>query len=271
MFRVLLVDDEPLILEHTRRLLEAEKEHYLIVGMADNGLDGIRMIRTLHPDVAIIDVMMPGATGLEVIDAVSDENCRFIIVSGYQEFEYVRHALRAGVVDYLLKPLSAAELSAALSRLLLGEKQKPEDYASRYGSVVASAIRGIEAHYTESDFTLAWLCENELFMDETYISRLFRQKTGVRFNAWLNRRRLEEAENLLLFQRDLSMEDIAERTGFSSSKYFIESFRKQKGVSPLQYRKNADAWKEDSPAPDGAELAEDFGKNRTGTSPDSGQ
>ena len=248
MFRVLLVDDEPLILEHTRRLLEMEKQRYVIVGTADNGLDGIEMIRTLHPDVAILDVMMPGATGLEVIDAVREENCRFIIVSGYQEFEYVRHALRAGVVDYLLKPLSANELSAALSRLLNGEKDCPPDYAARYGSVVASVIRSIEEHYAESDYTLAWLCENELFMDETYISRLFRQKTDVRFNAWLNRRRLEEAENLLRFQRDLSVEAIAERTGFSTAKYFIESFKKQKGMSPLQYRKTLDSARAGEPA-----------------------
>ena len=249
MFRVLLVDDEPLILEHTRRLLETEKQNYLIVGTADNGLDGIDLIRKLHPDVVIIDVMMPGASGLEVIDAVAEENCKFIIVSGYQEFEYVRHALRAGVVDYLLKPLSAPDLSAALSRLLHGEQQEnPADYTARYGSVVASVIRSIEEHYMEADFTLAWLCENELFMDETYISRLFRQKTGIRFNAWLNRRRLEEADNLLRFQRELSMEAIAERTGFSSSKYFIESFKKQKGMSPLQYRKNAETEKNAGPA-----------------------
>lgn len=241
MFRVVLVDDEPLILEHTRHLLEMEKQNYVIVGTADNGLDGINMIRSLHPDVAIIDVMMPGATSLEVIDAVRDENCRFIIVSGYQEFEYVRHALRAGVVDYLLKPLSAADLSAALSRLLGGEKDRQEDYAARYGSVVASVIRSIEEHYMESDYNLAWLCENELFMDETYISSLFKQKTDVKFNTWLNRRRLEEAENLLRFQPELTMEAIAERTGFSTSKYFIESFKKQKGVSPLQYRKNLEA------------------------------
>jgi len=237
MFRVLLVDDEPLILEHTRRLLETEKQNYLIVGTADNGLDGIDLIRKLHPDVVIIDVMMPGASGLEVIDTVADENCRFIIVSGYQEFEYVRHALRAGVVDYLLKPLNGPELSAALSRLLQGEKDDLEDYEAKYGSVAASMIRSIEKHYMEPEFTLAWLCENELFMDETYISRLFRQKTGIRFNAWLNSRRLEEAKNLLRYQRELTVEAIAERTGFSTSKYFIESFRKQTGISPLQYRK----------------------------------
>lgn len=86
---------------------------FLIVGLA-----GLFFLSNSY----YLDVMMPGATGLEVIDAVQDENCRFIIVSGYQEFEYVRHALRAGVVDYLLKPLSASELSAALSRLLGGKR-----------------------------------------------------------------------------------------------------------------------------------------------------
>ena len=241
MFRVLLLDDEPLILEHTRHLLEKEKQNYVIVGTANNGIDGIRMIRQLHPDLVIIDVMMPGASGLEVIEAVSEEKCRFIIVSGYQEFEYIRSALRAGVVDYLLKPLAAADLSAALARLLQGKEEGPKDYAFRYGSVVASVIRSMEEHFMEPEFTLSWLCENELFMDETYISRLFRQKTGVRFNVWLNRRRLEEAENLLLFQKELTVEAIAERVGFSTSKYFIESFRKQKGLSPLQFRKNPEA------------------------------
>ena len=124
MYRVLLVDDEPLILEHTCRLLACEKEKYTVVGTALNGIEGMECIRRLHPDVVIIDVMMPGANGLEVIDAVSGtEECKFIIVSGYQEFEYVRHALRSGVVDYLLKPLSAAELSGALARLLGGEQE----------------------------------------------------------------------------------------------------------------------------------------------------
>lgn len=59
----------------------------------------------------------------------------------------------------------------------------------------------------------------------------------MKFNTWLNRRRLEGAENLLRFQPELTMEAIAERTGFSTSKYFIESFKKLKGISPLQYRK----------------------------------
>ena len=243
MVRVLLIDDEPLILEHTRSLLEKEKQDYRIVGTATNGIDGIQSILSLHPDVVITDVIMPGASGLEVIDAVAEtEKCKFIIVSGFQEFEYVRHALRAGVVDYLLKPLSAAELSAALSRLLDGEGGRAApDYENEYGSVVASIIRSIEEHYAEPDFTLNWLCENELFMDETYISRLFRKKTDVKFNTWLNRRRLEEAENLLLYQKDLSIETIAERTGFSTPKYFTESFKKAKGMAPLQYRKSAEA------------------------------
>lgn len=87
-------------------------------------------------------------------------------------------------------------------------------------------------------------------MDETYISRLFKQKTDVRFNTWLNRRRLEEAESLLLTQREMTMEAIAERTGFSTSKYFIESFKKQKGMSPLQYRKNLETGKADAPPED---------------------
>lgn len=249
MHKVLLVDDEPLILEHTQGLLPWETLNCRVVGTAANGIEGIEAIRRLRPDVVIMDVVMPGANGLEVIDAVAEEaDCKFIIVSGYQEFDYVRHALRAGVVDYLLKPLTATELREALSRLL-NESPKPQtDYEAAYGSIVAGVIRSIDEHFAEAGFSLGWLCENELFMDETYVSRLFRKRTNVKFTTWVTRRRMEEAERLLMAQRELSIEEIAERTGFSTSKYFIETFKKYAGLPPLQYRKHKDAARGDGQA-----------------------
>lgn len=237
MYKVLLVDDEPLILEHTHALLQWETLNCEIVGAVSDGLAGIESIRSLRPDIVITDVVMPGMSGLEMIDAVRDEYpCRFIILSGYQEFDYVRHALRSGVVDYLLKPVTSGDLRDAILRMLSGGQTSEQSDEERYGSVIAKVIRSVEEHYGDSEFSLSWVCSNELFMNETYVGRLFQKKTGMKFTAWVTQKRLGEARRMLESGTDVPIGEIAERVGFVTSKYFIEVFKKHTGMSPGQYR-----------------------------------
>lgn len=235
MHRILLVDDEPLILEHTRSLLQWETLNCQIVGAVCDGLAGIESIRSLQPDIVITDVVMPGMSGLEMIDAVRGEcDCRFIVLSGYQEFDYVRHALRSGAVDYLLKPVMAADLYDAIVRMTT--KAPVQSDEERYGQIVAKVIRCVDEHYADNEFSLGWVCGNELFMNETYVGRLFQKKTGMKFTAWVTDKRLREAKQMLEREPNLSIGEIAERVGFVTSKYFIEVFRKHTGMSPGQYR-----------------------------------
>lgn len=235
MYRVLLVDDEPLTLAHTRSVVEHGIAECEIIGTAANGLEGIEAIRRLKPDVVITDVVMPGATGLELIDATLEEShCHFIVLSGYQEFEYVRHAMRSGAVDYLLKPITEQDLRQAFGRL--SGSAAEESYEQRYGSLVAQVIRAIDEHYTDPELSLGWICDNELFMNSTHVGRLFQKRTGQKFTAWLTEKRLCEARRLLDQDRDLSIAEAAERAGFSSAKYFTEVFRKNYGMSPGQYK-----------------------------------
>ena len=237
MYRVLLVDDEPMILEHTKNLLDWKTLGCLIIGEAHNGEEGLALIRSLHPDIVITDVVMPGLTGLEMMDKASDLNdVNYIFLSGYQEFDYVRHALRAGAVDYLLKPVEAADLKAALIRMMRRGLSVEEDYTARYGEIVAKVLCMIDDHYADPDFSLGSICENELFMNETYVGRLFQKRTGKKFTAWITEKRISEAKKMLRSNRDASVADIAERVGFSTAKYFIEIFKKSEGVSPAQYR-----------------------------------
>ena len=236
MYRVLLVDDEPLTLAHTRSVVERGLAQCEIIGTATNGLEGIEAIRRLKPDVVITDVVMPGATGLELIDATLEESrCHFIVLSGYQEFEYVRHAMRSGAVDYLLKPITVQDLRQAFARLG-GEDTAEESYEQRYGSLVAQVIRAIDEHYAEPELSLGWICDNELFMNSTHVGRLFQKRTGQKFTTWLTEKRLCEARQLMDHDRDMSVAEAAERAGFSSAKYFTEVFRKNYGMSPGQYK-----------------------------------
>ena len=237
MHRILLADDEPMILEHTKALLDWKALGCVIIGEAHNGEEGLRLIRSLHPDIVITDVVMPGLTGLEMMDRASDlHDIHYIFLSGYQEFDYVRHALRAGAVDYLLKPVEAADLKGTLLRMMRRGLPVEQDYTARYGEIVAKVLCMIDEHFADPDFSLGGVCENELFMNETYVGRLFQKRTGKKFTAWITEKRISEAKKMLMTNQDASVADIAERVGFSTAKYFIEIFKKSEGVSPAQYR-----------------------------------
>lgn len=237
MHRILLVDDEPMILEHTKKLLDWKALGCVIVGEAHNGEEGLKLIQSLHPDIVITDVVMPGLTGLEMMDrAAGLKDINYIFLSGYQEFDYVRHALRAGAVDYLLKPVEAADLKGTLLRMMRRGLSVEEDYTARYGEIVAKVLCMIDERFADPDFSLGGVCENELFMNETYVGRLFQKRTGQKFTARLTEKRIAEAKKMLLGNQDASVADIGERVGFSTAKYFIEIFKKSEGVSPSQFR-----------------------------------
>ncbi len=105
MLRIIIADDEFDIVELCRALITYPGAK--IVGEACNGIDLLKKIRELNPDVVITDICMPGMTGLELIERAKQEfpTVNFIVMSGYTEFQYAQTALRFGVWDYLLKPL----------------------------------------------------------------------------------------------------------------------------------------------------------------------
>lgn len=237
MYSVLLVDDEQMILEHTKNLLDWKSLGCVIIGEAHNGEEGLSMLRSMHPDIVITDVVMPGLTGLEMMDKASDlSDIYYIFLSGYQEFDYVRHALRAGAMDYLLKPVEAADLKNALLRMMRRGMSVEEDYTARYGEIVAKVLCVIDEHYADPTISLGGICENELFMNETYVGRLFQKRTGKKFTAWITEKRIAEAKKMLKTNQDMPVADIAEQVGFNTARYFIEIFKRSEGVSPSQYR-----------------------------------
>ena len=120
MRKVLLVDDEHLILKGLRKLIDWASLDIEIVGEAIDGLSAHQMILDRHPDLVISDIRMPGLTGLELMERHKGgvHAPKFIFVSGYEEFEYVKQALSGGAVEYLLKPVAASELEKAVRKAL---------------------------------------------------------------------------------------------------------------------------------------------------------
>jgi len=116
---VLIVEDEIRIAQLIKKLIKWDEIGLECVGMANNGQTALDFINESNPDIVITDIRMPKINGLELISRVkqSNENIRFVVVSGYKEFEYAHKALQYGVNNYLLKPINEDEINKVLREI----------------------------------------------------------------------------------------------------------------------------------------------------------
>lgn len=129
MLKAILVDDEILIREAMRDHIDWESLGFLLIGTCANGREAMEEIKKGNPDVVITDICMPYADGLEVAKFIYENhpNCKVIILSGYDNFEYAREAIRYQVMKYLLKPVTANQLKTLLTEVKEElEKEKRE-------------------------------------------------------------------------------------------------------------------------------------------------
>ena len=116
MYRVIVADDEPMAIRSICTIIEKRTTGFEVVGTAENGQEALQKIHDTRPDLVISDIKMPFLSGVELAQIVRREypqTC-FIIVSGYQDFEYAQSAVRSGVTDYLLKPIVPSALCKSL-------------------------------------------------------------------------------------------------------------------------------------------------------------
>lgn len=118
-FTMVIADDEPVVLKSEELFIKKEFPDIEIVGMAQNGIELKQMLERLKPDMAMVDIHMPGLSGIEVIELLQHRNCatRFIINTAYSDFEYVKKALDLKTDGYLLKPAKQEERIATIRRL----------------------------------------------------------------------------------------------------------------------------------------------------------
>ena len=119
MYKVLIVDDEKYVISLIEKLVDWEKLGMEVIGSASDGIQGIRMVEELKPDILIADVKMPGFDGISLIKKVReiDRDVRFIMISGHKRFEYAKSVMKYNVEDYLLKPIDKQELEDILEKI----------------------------------------------------------------------------------------------------------------------------------------------------------
>lgn len=112
MYRIMIVDDEPLIREGMKTLIEWENYGFKVVAVARDGKDALALYDNAAPDLMIVDIRMPVMDGLQLIEAVRKRNnhTRYLILSGYSDFDYAKRAIHSKVDGYILKPVDEEEL-----------------------------------------------------------------------------------------------------------------------------------------------------------------
>lgn len=176
MIKLLIADDEPLVCVGIQSMLKWEELEVEIVGTARNGQQALDMIRDLQPDIVITDIKMPLLTGLELIKSCRETYGRvplFIVLSSYEEFEYVRKAMKYQAVDYLIKlELDADALKTAVTKAILILREVKHTPAMQIQKNSMQALR-------EKFFIRLF---NSLFdSDEQYC--LQREDLGIDFSA----------------------------------------------------------------------------------------
>lgn len=139
MKTIVVIEDELFFRKSVCKILEKQKD-FQVVGEANNGLSGAEMIRDLNPDIAIVDISMPLMNGLEMIRQVySACKTKFILLTGYEEFDYAKQAVSLGCKEYLLKPLDTKQLLNSLAKIKeeIDSELSKELYAKNYFSARA--------------------------------------------------------------------------------------------------------------------------------------
>ncbi len=131
MLRLLIAEDDPVILDNLQHHFNWETLGFTVCGAVTNGTDALHALALLRPDVLLTDMEMPGHSGLDVMEQIAREHSdiKVVFLSAYDDYDYVRPALRLGAVDYLLKPLSEeklCELFLGLAETIRNEKRARE-------------------------------------------------------------------------------------------------------------------------------------------------
>jgi two-component system, response regulator YesN len=246
MYKVVIIDDEPIIVEGISRMIKWDQYKCKIVATAEDGTEGAQIIRKHRPDIIITDISMPDLDGLSMIAGLKSEfpDMEISILTGYRKFEYAQRAIRLGVTRFLLKPSSMEELEEAITAMAENlsakgvfseEKAEDSDHLDSEANnfIVNNAMKYIEQNYPHK-ITLCEVAE-KTYVSQWHLSKLLNRNLGQNFSEILNNVRIKEAQKLL---RDPSLRigDIAERVGFIDMAHFSRVFKKNVGLSANEYR-----------------------------------
>ena len=245
MYNVLIADDEPKIRRGIKQWVEETDLPFRVCAEAENGRQALELALHYKPELLLVDINMPHGNGLDFIRQVKSilPDSVVIVISGYDNFEYVREAFKQEAFDYLLKPVPRSDFNRILLQACRElSKDRSAEMPIRLDDHEKSPLilrveEYIREHYSDRELTLQRTA-GIFKVNKTYLSRLMKQELNASFTDYLTSFRIEKAKELLLLAgEDIKMYQIAVKVGFSSQHYFSRVFKNLEEVSPMEYRR----------------------------------
>lgn len=258
MYELLIAEDDPVQRGTLCGILHRNFDGVFRIAEAENGAQAWQLFQQLRPELALLDINMPGLNGLEVAHRIrqceGSTPCALLFLTAAEDFFYAHQALRLHALDYLLKPCSEDDVAAALnSAVLFVERQHRLNALEQFapGAADESAPGAAAPCDTRTallrDDIRAYIEKNysrDLSMQEAaqamnystaYFSRLFRQCFRASFSAYLNEFRVGKARQLLV-QAHANVREVGLACGYADPDYFTRVFKRITGVTPSVYR-----------------------------------
>lgn len=243
-YHILIADDEDRILKNMYQIIKDAFVDRAEIQLAANGLECIRIMREWTVDLLITDIRMPGLDGIELIQKVRETNSdvEILVISAYEDFNYAKRLIPYGVMDYLVKPISVDQLLGkvknAMTKASAEIRKTHEEINTSEERYRAKALIKKAKEYIKQQvyhpLSLSDVAEY-LHISKSYLSVMFKNEIGENISSYINSEKIKEAKKLLL-ETEMSVSEISEKLGYSTSKYFIEKFSKSTGISPAKYR-----------------------------------
>ena len=252
---VLLVDDEEVAVNALRRRVDWGKYGVDGVFLAGSMAQAQEVFSQTPIDILISDIEMPQGDGLELFEWVKLHYpaVECVYVTCHPEFTYIQRALRLGSADYILKPIDYEELDGILTALVerlrrekrvehipagIQEKLEQED-RERSGSDVAAVVISYIHSHIQDNITIGELA-GQVYLNEQYLTRVFKKATGVSILEYITDERLRLAKELLSGS-DYPIHRVADAVGYSNYSYFTRIFKRSTGMTPQAWRQRGAA------------------------------
>lgn len=239
-YQLLIVDDEYEIRTGLANYIPWNTIGFTVAGQCQNGKEALDFIASHTVHAVLCDIRMPIMDGLELAEELYSRksNIKIVFLTGYKDFEYVHQALRFRVFDYVLKPTRFEQISEVFGSIrheLDQEYKAAEVSVKKEPADIINTIKRIVNEHLDN-VTLESVSK-EIYMNSFYISKLFKQKTGINFTDYVTDCRMKKAVELLN-DYNCRIYEISEAVGYSNPKNFARTFKQYYGITPSEYRIN---------------------------------
>lgn len=231
---LLIADDENLELKVLEKTVKKHFVDELEIFASSNGRKASQICDEVKPDIALLDIEMPGMNGIELAKYIKEKyaECIIIFITAYDRFDYAIEAMHIKAFDYLLKPWKEEKLCELINTAIenVRSMQKTDGIVHSQKDIIKDYIdRNYKKDISAKDVA------GILGYSDVYFSKVFKQLFDDNFINYLTKIRIDRAKVLL---KDISfnIKEVGKSVGYADSNYFTKVFKRSIGMSPSEYR-----------------------------------